>query len=96
MTNQPPVHPFRAAIESRDMDAAIELLSEDVVLRSPVVFKPYQGREAVVPVLHGVSRASLTQRRPSHCPFASEKQSSRSSVCFGGGEKEPSAPWSLL
>jgi limonene-1,2-epoxide hydrolase len=50
------MHPFRAAIEARDMDAAVALLSDDVVFRSPVVFKPYQGREAVAPLLRAVSQ----------------------------------------
>jgi hypothetical protein len=49
------LHPFRVAIEARDMDTAVELLSPDVVFRSPVVFKPYQGREAVAPILRAVS-----------------------------------------
>ncbi len=38
------------------MDAAVGLLSERVTFRSPVVFKPYHGREAVAPILHAVSR----------------------------------------
>jgi limonene-1,2-epoxide hydrolase len=50
------VHPFRAAIEARDIDAAVALLSEDVAFRSPIVFKPYRGRRAVAPLLHAVSR----------------------------------------
>jgi SnoaL-like domain len=50
------LHPFRAAIEARDMDAAIALLSDDVVFRSPVVFKPYRGRDAVAVLLTAVSR----------------------------------------
>jgi limonene-1,2-epoxide hydrolase len=50
------VHPFAAALEARDMDAAIALLSQDVVFRSPVVFKPYHGRDAVAAILHAVSR----------------------------------------
>jgi hypothetical protein len=50
------VHPFRAAIEARDIDAAVALLADDVVFRSPVVFKPYHGREAVRPLLHAVSQ----------------------------------------
>jgi ketosteroid isomerase-like protein len=41
------VHQFRAAIEARDLDAAVALLREDVVFRSPVVFTPYEGREAM-------------------------------------------------
>ena len=50
------MHPFRAAIEARDIDAAVALLSDDVVFRSPVVFKPYRGRAAVAPILRAVSR----------------------------------------
>ncbi len=50
------MHPFRTAIEARDIDAALALLSEGVVFRSPVVFAPYQGRQAVAPILHAVSR----------------------------------------
>ena len=48
------VHPFRAAIEARDLDAAVALLSEDVVFRSPVVFTPYEGREALRLILGAV------------------------------------------
>jgi len=48
------VHPFRAAIEARDLDAAIALLHEDVVFRSPVVFTPYRGRFAVAQILRAV------------------------------------------
>jgi ketosteroid isomerase-like protein len=48
------VHPFRTAIEARDIDAAVALLADDVVFRSPVVFKPYSGREAVRVILAAV------------------------------------------
>ncbi|HTI78058.1 MAG TPA: nuclear transport factor 2 family protein [Mycobacterium sp.] len=48
------VHPFRRAIEARDLDAAVALMSEDVVFRSPAVFKPYQGPEAVRRLLEAV------------------------------------------
>jgi ketosteroid isomerase-like protein len=48
------VHPFRRAIEARDLDAAAALLREDVVFRSPVVFKPYHGREAMRVILQAV------------------------------------------
>jgi hypothetical protein len=47
-------HPFRRAIEARDLEAAVALLREDVVFRSPVVFKPYHGREALRLVLQAV------------------------------------------
>ncbi len=45
---------FRAAIEAQDIDAAIALLSDDVVFHSPIAFKPYQGRDAVAMVLRAV------------------------------------------
>src|SRR5687767_2481743 len=48
------MHPFRAAIEARDIDAAVALTADDVVFRSPVVFKPYVGREALAVILHAV------------------------------------------
>lgn len=50
------MHPFGAALEARDVNAAVALLSEDVVFRSPIVFKPYHGRDAVAAILHAVSR----------------------------------------
>ena len=45
------MHPFRTAVEARDMDAALALLHPDVVFRSPVVYKAYEGRDAVAVVL---------------------------------------------
>jgi limonene-1,2-epoxide hydrolase len=48
------VHPFRRAIEARDLDAAVALMREDVVFRSPAVFKPYHGRDAVRRLLEAV------------------------------------------
>ena len=49
-----PHQAFRAAVERADMDAAVALLAEDVVFRSPAVFKPYEGREAVATILRTV------------------------------------------
>jgi limonene-1,2-epoxide hydrolase len=48
------VREFRAAVEAKDMDAAVALLAEDVVFHSPVVFRPYHGREAVGTILRAV------------------------------------------
>ncbi len=48
------MHPFRAAVEARDLDAALGLLADDVVFRSPVVYKPYDGRDAVAAILTAV------------------------------------------
>ena len=47
---------FRAAAESKDFSAIDELFAEDVAFRSPVVFKPYEGREAVAMLLAAVVR----------------------------------------
>lgn len=47
---------FRAAVEARDFEGAVALLADDVVFRSPVVFRPYEGREVVGALLHAVSR----------------------------------------
>jgi hypothetical protein len=46
---------FRAAVERGDFDAAVELLADDVLFRSPVVFKAYEGRETVGTILRTVS-----------------------------------------
>jgi hypothetical protein len=48
------VHPFRSAIEAQDLDAALALCREDVVFRSPVVFSPYVGRDALQVILSAV------------------------------------------
>lgn len=48
--------PFRAAIEAQDLERAVGLLAEDVVFRSPIVFKPYRGREQAATLLRAVSR----------------------------------------
>jgi hypothetical protein len=45
---------FRAAAEAKDFSAIEDLFAEDVVFRSPVVFKPYEGREAVAMLLAAV------------------------------------------
>ena len=42
---------FRAAVENRDLARMEAALAPDVVFRSPAVFKPYEGREAVMHLL---------------------------------------------
>ena len=49
-----PVDQLRAALEARDLDAAVALLAPDVVFRSPIVHRPYHGPEAVRALLEGV------------------------------------------
>lgn len=50
------MHAFRAAVESGDQEAVVALLAEDVVFRSPIVFQPYHGRDALAAILLAVSR----------------------------------------
>jgi SnoaL-like domain len=47
---------FRAAAEGKDFSAIDEILAEDVSFRSPVVYKPYEGREAVAMILAAVAQ----------------------------------------
>jgi hypothetical protein len=47
---------FRAAVEQGNVDEAADLFSEDAKFRSPVLFKPYQGKDQVVKVLHAAER----------------------------------------
>jgi hypothetical protein len=47
---------FRRAVETRDLDAMAAALDPDIVFRSPVVFRPYEGREAVMGLLTLVSQ----------------------------------------
>jgi hypothetical protein len=42
---------FRAAVEAEDPDGIADALAEDIVFRSPAVFKPYGGREVVGSIL---------------------------------------------
>lgn len=56
------MNPFRAAVEAGDLERVGSLLAEDVVFRSPIVFKPYHGREAVRALLGMVSRVFVDFR----------------------------------
>ena len=45
---------FKAAALAKDFSAVDELFTEDVVFRSPVVYKPYEGRDALRVLLTAV------------------------------------------
>ena len=47
---------FRAAAESKDFSAFEDLFAEDVEFRSPVVFKPYEGRDMIGLLLGSVAQ----------------------------------------
>jgi hypothetical protein len=57
---------FRAAAEKKDFSAIDDLFAEDVVFRSPVVFKPYEGRDAVAMLLSAVSQVFEEFRYTDH------------------------------
>ena len=44
-------HPFRVAAEAKDLEAMTEVLREDVVLHSPILFRGFEGRKIVLGVL---------------------------------------------
>lgn len=45
---------FRAAVESRDLEAIGALLADDVTFRSPVAHKPYEGKKITAAILANV------------------------------------------
>src|SRR6266567_9215830 len=47
---------FRTAVERGTLDEAATLLGDSAVFRSPVLFKPYEGRDQVVKVLRAAER----------------------------------------
>ncbi len=48
-------HPFRRAAEAKDVELMTETLREDVELHSPVLFRGFEGREAVAAILTHVA-----------------------------------------
>ena len=49
------MHPFAEAVLAGDHEAAMATLADDVEFRSPAVYKPYQGKETVSPILRMVA-----------------------------------------
>ncbi len=47
---------FRAAVEAGEVAGSSELFRQDVVFRSPVVYRPYAGRNTVLKVLGAAER----------------------------------------
>jgi hypothetical protein len=50
-TAQATARRFRAAVEADDVNAASELLAEEIVFHSPITFHPFVGRETVTELL---------------------------------------------
>jgi SnoaL-like domain len=51
---------FRAAVEEANVEDVPELFHEDAVFRSPVLFKPYEGRDEVLKVLRAAEQVLVT------------------------------------
>ena len=49
------MHPFGDALVAGDIEGAIAQMAEDVVLHSPVTFRPYHGRDATETVIRAVA-----------------------------------------
>lgn len=47
---------FRTAVEAGDIASASRLFREDAVFRSPVVYRPYAGRDTVLKILEAAER----------------------------------------
>jgi hypothetical protein len=60
------VNTFRAAVESGDHEKILASLAPDISFRSPVVYKPYQGREAVGKILAAVTQVFEDFRYTAH------------------------------
>jgi hypothetical protein len=48
-------HPFRRAAEEKDLELLVSTLREDVELHSPILFRGFEGRDAVSAVLSHVA-----------------------------------------
>ncbi len=53
---------FREAVGAGDVDRVLALMTEDVEFRSPVVHRPYEGREQVGAILRAVTRVFVDFR----------------------------------
>ena len=49
------MHPFRLAVQDRDIASIAAMLAPDVKLYSPIPYRPFEGKETVMGVLHGLS-----------------------------------------
>ena len=58
--------PFRRAAEAKDFSLVSDLFADDVSFRSPVVYKPYEGRDALEVVLGAVVKVFQDFRYTDH------------------------------
>ena len=78
-------HPFGVAVLADDHDAAMATIAEDVVFRSPAVYKPYEGKETVAQILRLVATVF------ENFSYTSEWRDGRTTILFfeaNVGDKE--------
>ena len=71
-----PEHPFGRAVADGDEDEAVATLADDVVFRSPAVYKPYHGKEQVEQLLRLVATVFENFR------YTNEWRDGRTTVLF--------------
>lgn len=71
---------FRRAVEAADLPVLLATLSPSVVLHSPVLFRPFEGRDAAAVVLAGVMRVLADFRYTAQ--FASDDEHDGHVVLF--------------
>ena len=69
-------HPFGVAVLADDHDAAMATIADDVVFRSPAVYKPYEGKETVAQILRLVATVFENFR------YTSEWRDGRTTILF--------------
>ncbi len=69
-------HPFARAIEAADEEAALATLAEDVVFRSPAVYRPYEGKQQVEQLLRLVATVFESFR------YVNEWRDGRTTILF--------------
>ena len=78
-------HPFGVAVLADDHDAAMATIADDVVFRSPAVYKPYEGKETVAQILRLVTTVFENFR------YTNEWRDGRTTILFfeaNVGDKE--------
>ena len=69
-------HPFGVGVLADDHDAALATIADDVVFRSPAVYKPYEGKETVAQILRLVATVFENFR------YTSEWRDGRTTILF--------------
>ncbi len=81
------MHPFRLAVQNRDITSIEGMLAPDVKLYSPIPFRPFEGADTVLGVLHGLSAVTEEFEYTEECT-TDDAGALISTVRFGGRDGE--------